>query len=75
VMPLLVEPEAVEEIYFRLRQAGCAVFRWDRVWPGVPAFEADHGARWQRGLLHLLTHQDLDEAALQRTAGLLHATV
>lgn len=69
VMPLWVdEPEPV---YTALRAAGCAVFRWDRVWPGVPAFLDDHGARWRTHVLQLLCHQDLDDAMLTRTCAVL----
>lgn len=69
VMPLWVdEPEPV---YAALRAAGCAVFRWDRVWPGVPDFHGDHGARWRTHVLQLLCHQDLDEAMLARTCAVL----
>jgi len=69
-LPLWVdEPEPV---YAALRAAGCAVFRWDRVWPGVPAFPGDHGARWRRHVLQLLCHQDLSEPMLARTCALLH---
>lgn len=69
VMPLWVdEPEAV---YAALRAAGCAVFRWDRVWPGVPEFPDDHGALWRRHVLQLLCHQDLDDAMLTCTGDVL----
>jgi len=69
VMPLWVDdPEAV---YEALRAAGCAVFRWDRVWPGVPNFHDDHGARWRTHVLQLLCHQDLDDAMLARTGAVL----
>ncbi len=69
VMPLWVdEPEPV---YAALRAAGCAVFRWDRVWPGVPDFPDDHGARWRTQVLQLLCHQDLDDAMLTRTCDVL----
>ncbi|KQW43319.1 MULTISPECIES: DegT/DnrJ/EryC1/StrS family aminotransferase [unclassified Roseateles] len=70
VMPLWVdEPEPV---YAALRAAGCAVFRWDRVWPGVPTFHDDHGARWRTHVLQLLCHQDLDDAMLARTCAVLN---
>jgi perosamine synthetase len=72
VMPLWVdEPEPA---YAALRAAGCAVFRWDRVWPGVPAFHDDHGARWRTHVLQLLCHQDLDDAMLARTCNVLTQT-
>lgn len=76
VMPLWVDgPEPAETLYAALRAAGCAVFRWDRVWPGVPAFPDDHGARWRRQVLQLLCHQDLDEAQLARTCDVLTRTL
>ncbi|NCT84952.1 MAG: DegT/DnrJ/EryC1/StrS aminotransferase family protein [Comamonadaceae bacterium] len=69
VMPLWVDQP--EPVYAALRAAGCAVFRWDRVWPGVPEFPDDHGARWRRHVLQLLCHQDLDDAMLSRTCDVL----
>lgn len=69
VMPLWVDE--AEPVYAALRAAGCAVFRWDRVWPGVPDFPDDHGARWRTHVLQLLCHQDLDEAMLARTGAVL----
>lgn len=73
VMPLWVdEPEPV---YAALRAAGCAVFRWDRVWPGVPAFHDDHGARWRTHVLQLLCHQDLSEPMLAHTCAVLNRTL
>ena len=73
VMPLWVdEPEPV---YAALRAAGCAVFRWDRVWPGVPTFHDDHGALWRTHVLQLLCHQDLDDAMLARTCAVLTETL
>jgi hypothetical protein len=72
-MPLWVdEPEPV---YAALRAAGCAVFRWDRVWPGVPPFDNDHGARWRNHVLQLLCHQDLDDTMLARTGAVLTETL
>lgn len=69
VMPLWVdEPEGV---YAALRAAGCAVFRWDRVWPGVPDFADDHGAQWRTHVLQLLCHQDLTDAQIAHTGALL----
>ena len=73
VMPLWVDEP--EPIYAALRGAGCAVFRWERVWPGVPDFHGDHGARWRTHVLQLLCHQDLDDAMLARTGELLKQTL
>jgi perosamine synthetase len=69
VMPLWVDN--TEPVYAALRAAGCAVFRWDRVWPGVPDFPGDHGALWRTHVLQLLCHQDLDDAMLARTCTVL----
>lgn len=69
VMPLWVDDP--EPVYAALRAAGCAVFRWDRVWPGVPDFHDDHGARWRTHVLQLLCHQDLDDAMLAHTCSVL----
>ncbi len=72
VMPLWVDgPARAEAAYAALRAAGCAVFRWDRVWPGVPAFSGDHGALWRTQVLQLLCHQDLDDTALSQTLDVL----
>lgn len=72
-MPLWVdEPEPV---YAALRAAGCAVFRWDRVWPGMPQFDNDPGASWRTHVLQLLCHQDLDDTMLARTSAVLTETL
>jgi perosamine synthetase len=73
VMPLWLDNP--EPAYVALRAAGCAVFRWDRVWPGVPDFPDDHGARWRTHVLQLLCHQDLDDAMLARTGAVLTETL
>ena len=69
VMPLWVDRP--EPVYAALREAGCAVFRWDRVWPGTPTFDGDHGALWRNHVLQLLCHQDLTEAQIAHTGALL----
>jgi perosamine synthetase len=69
VMPLWVDTP--EPVYAALRAAGCAVFRWDRVWPGTPDFTDDHGALWRTHVLQLLCHQDLTDAQVDHTADLL----
>ena len=73
VMPLWVDD--AEPVYAALRAAGCAVFRWDRVWPGVPDFHDDHGARWRTHVLQLLCHQDLSEPMLAHTCTVLNQTL
>ncbi|MCE4540379.1 DegT/DnrJ/EryC1/StrS family aminotransferase [Pelomonas sp. P7] len=72
-MPLWLDDP--EPAYAALRAAGCAVFRWDRVWPGVPRFDDDHGARWRHHVLQLLCQQDLTEPMLARTAEVLTRTL
>lgn len=72
VMPLWVDnADRADAAYAALRATGCAVFRWDRVWPGVPDFPDDHGARWRRQVLQLLCHQDLREPMLARTCDVI----
>ncbi|RZL31168.1 MAG: hypothetical protein EOP35_22615 [Rubrivivax sp.] len=72
VMPLWVDDAArADAAYAALRAAGCAVFRWDRVWPGTPEIPDDHGARWRRQVLQLLCHQDLREPLLARTCSVI----
>lgn len=68
-MPLWVaSADQADTAYAALRAAGCAVFRWDRVWPGTPALPGDHGVAWRRQVLQLLCHQDLSAAGLAHTA-------
>lgn len=72
VMPLWVDDP--DPIYAALRGAGCAVFRWDRTWPGAPENQdlpGDHGPLWRRHVLQLLCHQDLRKPMLERTCELL----
>lgn len=72
VMPLWVDDaERADAAYAALRVAGCAVFRWDRIWPGTPDLLDDHGARWRRQVLQLLCHQDLREPMFARTCDVL----
>jgi len=51
--------------YAELRALHWPVFRWDRLWPGVPPMEGDHGLNWSHHVLQLACHQDLEEADLQ----------
>lgn len=69
VYPFWVED--ADRVYHALREQGLPVFRWDRLWPGTPALERDHGRRWSRHLLQLLCHQDLGSQDVQRTAAQL----
>ena len=65
VFPLWVDD--ADFVYQALRTQGLPVFRWDRIWPGTPQLEGDVGPTWSRHVLQLLCHQDLDEAAIDRT--------
>ena len=63
VWPLWVaDPDRADAIYARMRAAQLPVFRWDRVWPGTPADPQDDGSKWNRQVLQMLCHQDLDAA-------------
>ncbi len=50
--------------YAELRRLQMPVFRWDRLWPGMPELPGDHGARWSHHVLQLACHQDLSDAEL-----------
>jgi perosamine synthetase len=63
VFPLWVEHP--DPGYLELRRLGMPVFRWDRVWPGVPHLPADHGLRWSHHVLQLACHQDMTQADLE----------
>ena len=47
------------------------VFRWDRLWPGVPALAGDQGRLWSHHVLQLACHQDLSDAHLDRLVAAL----
>ena len=66
VFPLWVDD--ANFVYQALRTQGLPVFRWDRIWPGTPQLEGDVGPSWSRHVVQLLCHQDLDQAAIDRTA-------
>jgi perosamine synthetase len=66
VFPLWVDD--AECVYASLRELGMPVFRWDRVWPGVPVLTNDVGPRWSHHVLQLLCHQDLSPADIARTS-------
>lgn len=62
VFPLWVdEPDPG---YVELRRRRMPVFRWDRLWPGVPSLPDDQGRRWSHHVLQLACHQDMSEADL-----------
>lgn len=69
VFPLWVDNADV--IYHAMRLEGLPVFRWDRLWPGVPVLPDDTGPLWSRHLIQFLCHQDLSEDDIRRTAGRL----
>lgn len=45
--------------YGELRRLGMPVFRWDRLWPGVPHLAQDQGRKWSHHVIQLACHQDL----------------
>jgi perosamine synthetase len=51
--------------YTELRRLGMPVFRWDRVWPGVPRMALDQGLGWSHHVLQLACHQDMSQADLE----------
>lgn len=57
--------------YFELRRRGLPVSRWDRLWPGVPSIEGDHGRAWSHHILQLACHQDLTPDELGRMVSLV----
>ena len=59
VFPLLVTNP--QRRYRALRAERLPLFRWDRVWPGTPAFADDVGPRWSTEVFQLACHQDLSE--------------
>ncbi len=69
VFPLWVdEPDPG---YVELRRLQLPVFRWDRVWPGLPEVVGDHGPTWSHHVLQLGCHQDLNDADLGNFASTL----
>ena len=64
VFPLWVEEP--DPSYAELRRLGMPVFRWDRLWPGVPVIEGDCGLEWSHHVLQLACHQDLTNADIER---------
>jgi hypothetical protein len=66
VFPLWVE--SPDPGYIALRRLAMPVFRWDRIWPGVPKLPGDHGVRWSHHVIQLACHQDLSDAQLDRFA-------
>lgn len=78
VFPLWVDD--AERVYRELTARQMPIFRWDRIWPGVPVLTDDVGPDWSEHVLQLLCHQDLHDRDIDRVAaavlGLLpHAPV
>lgn len=68
VCPLWVEGAArADAVYARMRDDGLAVYRWDRLWPGVPRDTRDFGIRWSHEVIQLICHQDLRAAQIDHT--------
>jgi perosamine synthetase len=64
VFPLWVdEPDPG---YAELRRLRMPVFRWERLWPGMPEIDGDHGVRWAHHVIQLACHQDLSDDDLAR---------
>lgn len=57
VYPLWVDD--AQRVYRQLTAQQMPVFRWDRIWPGVPRMAGDVGPEWSHHVLQLLCHQDL----------------
>jgi hypothetical protein len=57
VFPLWVDD--CDPLYEQIRARRLPVFRWDRIWPGTPQDNADHGFLWEKHVLQLLCHQSL----------------
>ncbi len=66
VFPLWVDD--AERVYKSLTENAMPVFRWDRIWPGVPDLVGDVGPLWSRHVLQLLCHQDLRDIDIDRVA-------
>jgi perosamine synthetase len=66
VFPLWVDD--ADRVYHALRTLSAPAFRWDHVWPTTPSLEGDHGALWNRHVIQLLCHQDLDAAHIDLVA-------
>jgi len=73
VFPLWVDDS--DRVYNALRTAGLPVFRWDRLWPGVPVRHDDVGPGWSQHVLQLLCHQDLADDDIDRTASTIRTLV
>ncbi len=73
VLPLWVDDaQRADLVYAGMRAAGLPVFRWDLSWPGTPIDPQDTASLWNRQVLQLLCHQNLDPEHITRMA---HLTV
>ncbi len=63
------------ERYRALRAASVPLFRWDRLWPGTPAIEGDHGCAWSTEMFQLACHQDLAEDEVRDIAATVRRIV
>ena len=52
--------------YAELRRVGMPVFRWDRLWPGMPLLPLDQGRGWSHHVIQLACHQDLSPTDIDR---------
>ena len=73
VYPLWVDD--AEHVYERVRTRGMPVFRWDRIWPGLPVMAGDVGPLWSRHVLQLLCHQDLSAADIGRVVDEIRSAI
>jgi len=73
VFPLWVEEP--ERSYMTLRRAGVPIYRWDILWPEVPALTDDVGLEWSKHVFQIGCHQDLTESEIGEIAAIVKATV
>lgn len=73
VLPLWVDEP--ERSYQPLREAGVPIFRWDVLWPNVPAIPGDWGRRWAHHVFQLGCHQDLGETDIRRIASIVEGVI
>lgn len=71
VLPLWAEEP--DGLYLAMRNAGLAVSRWNRRWPGTPSVPGDAGPGWSHHVLQLLCHQSLQASDIDRTIAFIAA--
>jgi perosamine synthetase len=69
VFPL--EVDEPDRAYRAIRRQGVPVFRWDQLWPGVPANSSDVGLQWSRSVFQIGCHQDITESDVSLIANLV----